>query len=137
MIRNIMRLNWRSHLVVLLGLVSAIALALTSCNPANLKTEAAPVTQVVTSVLSDPKTFNYALNQESPSIFGLTYEGLTTENGYGEVEPALAESWTISEDSKRIIFTLRPGLKWSDGKPLTADDVIFSYKDIYLNEAIP
>jgi peptide/nickel transport system substrate-binding protein len=35
------------------------------------------------------------------------------------------------------VFTLRPGLKWSDGEPLTADDVVFSFQDIYLNEQIP
>ncbi len=32
---------------------------------------------------------------------------------------------------------MRPGLKWSDGKPLTAEDVVFTYNDIYFNEAIP
>lgn len=36
-----------------------------------------------------------------------------------------------------IVFTLRKNLKWSDGEPLTADDVIFSFNQLYLNEAIP
>ena len=44
--------------------------------------------------------------------------------------------WDISEDKLTIVFTLREGLKWSDGEPLTADDVIFSYNDLYLNEKI-
>lgn len=124
----------RSCLVLIAG---SAAVALSGCNPAKLKTNAAQVPQLAIAVLSDPKTFNYPLNQESPNIFGYTYEGLITENGRGEIEPALAESWEISEDKKRIIFTLREGLKWSDGKPLTADDVVFTYNDIYLNEAIP
>ncbi len=94
--------------------------------------------QAVFSVLSDPKTFNAVLSQESPNIFGLTYEGLITENPLtGQKEPALAESWKISEDNKTITFRLRPGLKWSDGEPLTAKDVIFSYQDLYLNPKIP
>ncbi len=94
--------------------------------------------QVVLSILSDPKTFNAVLSQESPNIFGLTYEGLITENPLtAEKEPALAESWDISDDKLTIVFTLREGLKWSDGKPLTADDVVFSYNDLYLNEKIP
>jgi peptide/nickel transport system substrate-binding protein len=126
----------RRWLVWLLGVVAAIALC--GCNPTELKSSAAQVPQVVLSVLSDPKTFNPILSQESPNIFGLTFEGLITENPLtGEVEPALSQSWTISEDKQRIVFTLRDKLKWSDGQPLTVDDVIFTYNDIYLNEAIP
>lgn len=44
-----------------------------------------------------------------------------------EVGPGLAESWTISEDGKTYVFKLRAGLKFSDGSPLTAEDVAFSY----------
>lgn len=120
----------------LLAFVSAIALS--GCNPTEFKTEAAQVPQIVDSTLGDPKTFNYALSNESPNVFGFIYDGLITEDGLtGEIEPALAESWEISADKKRIIFTMRENLKWSDGKPLTADDVVFSYNDIYLNEKIP
>lgn len=126
--------NWRRWLAVILVIISAIAL--TSCS-ALLKSDAAQVPQIVTSNLSDPKTFNPPLVQESPSPTSIMFEGLINENGLtGEVEPALAESWTISEDKKKIVFTLKPDLKWSDGQPLTVDDVIFTYNDIYLNEAI-
>jgi peptide/nickel transport system substrate-binding protein len=119
-------------------LTSATALTLTSCNPANFKSADAQVPQLVSSILSDPKTFNYPLSQESPNVFPLTYEGLITQNPItAKVEPALAESWQISDDKLKIVFTLREGLKWSDGQPLTVDDVVFTYNDIYLNEAIP
>jgi len=37
----------------------------------------------------------------------------------------------------KLFFTMREGLKWSDGEPLTVDDVVFTYNDIYLNEKIP
>lgn len=94
--------------------------------------------RLVQAILSDPKTFNAVLSQESPNIFGLTYEGLVIENPItGKIEPALAESWTISEDKLSIIFTLKNDLKWSDGEPLTVDDVVFSYNQLYLNEEIP
>lgn len=126
----------RRRLSVLLVLVCAIALS--SCTGTLLATSGEPVSQMVTSTLSDPKTFNYAFNQEFPHVFLRTAEGLISENSEtAEIEPALAESWEISEDRLRITFTLREGLKWSDGEPLTIDDVVFTYNDIYLNEAIP
>lgn len=115
-----------------------MAIALTACNPTEFKTEAAQVPQLVVSVLTDPQTFNFALNQQSPSIFGLTFKGLTRVNGVtGEIQPELAESWQISDDKLRVVFTLREGLKWSDGVPLTADDVVFTYEQIVFNLEIP
>ncbi len=117
-------------------LTIVVAIAFSACNPTNFKSQAAQTSQLVISVLSDPQTFNYALNQQSPNIFGLTFKGLTSINGKGEIEPELAESWTISADKKRIVFNLRPGLKWSDGKPLTSDDVVFTYNDIVFNQEI-
>lgn len=120
-----------------LGLLM-VAIALGGCAPSQFRTEAAQVPQLVMSTLSDPKTFNYPLNQEWPNVFSFIYEGLVDANGItGEIEPALAESWEISEDKRRVVFTLRPNLRWSDGEPLTAADVLFSFRDVYLNEAIP
>jgi len=45
-------------------------------------------------------------------------------------KPALAESWKISKDKMSYTFTIRQGVKWHDGKPLTIDDIIFSFKAI-------
>ncbi|MBD6614899.1 ABC transporter substrate-binding protein [Komarekiella sp. 'clone 1'] len=121
-----------------ISLTVVTALTVTACNPANFKSAAAQVPQLVSGILSDPKTFNYPLSQEFPNVFPLIYEGLTSENyETGEVEPVLAESWQFSDDKLKIVFTLRQGLKWSDGKPLTVDDVVFTYNEIYFNEAIP
>ncbi|AFZ27172.1 ABC-type dipeptide transport system, periplasmic component [Cylindrospermum stagnale PCC 7417] len=123
---------------IIIILASLTASIIAACNPTNFKSAAAQVPQLVMSILSDPKTFNYALSSESPNIFGFTYEGLITENyETGKVEPALAESWKISDDKLKIVFTLRENLKWSDGEPLTVDDVVFTYNDIYLNTEIP
>ncbi|MBW4620648.1 MAG: ABC transporter substrate-binding protein [Cyanosarcina radialis HA8281-LM2] len=133
--------KWWQLPAVALGLT--IAIALHSCNltqpPGTSNTPGSQLSgsQIVTSILSDLKTFNSALGQESPNIDILTAAGLITENGKGEIEPELAESWKISDDKLKITFTLRPGLKWSDGQPLTVDDVVFTYNDIYLNEDIP
>ncbi|MBS9393344.1 MAG: ABC transporter substrate-binding protein [Dolichospermum sp. LBC05a] len=123
---------------LLITIIAFTAIGLTACNPVKLKTNAAQVPQLVTSILSDPKTFNAALSSESPNIFGYTYEGLLTQNPIdGKIEGVLAQSWEISPDKTKITFTMREGLKWSDGQPLTVDDVVFTYNDIYLNENIP
>jgi len=115
-----------------------VMLALNGCNPNQFKTASAQVPQLVITNGSNPKTFNYALSQEVPNIFGFTYETLAVVNGVTKkIEPALAESWEIAEDKLRYVFTLREGLKWSDGKPLTADDLVFSFNDIYMNKRIP
>jgi peptide/nickel transport system substrate-binding protein len=115
-----------------------IPLVLSGCDPHEYKTQAAQVSQLVLTSPIDPKTFNYANNQTFPSVFPFIYEGLTKENGVtGEYEPALAESWQFSPDKKRVTFTLREGLKWSDDQPLTADDVVFTYEDVVFNPLIP
>ena len=123
--------------LVLLSFICAIAFS--GCNPSQFKTQAAQVPQLVFTTPSGPATFNLTQNQSAFSVFGYIYDGLLTENFAldGKLEPALAESWEISEDKKRIVFTLRDGLKWSDGEPLTVDDVIFTYQDVYLNPKIP
>lgn len=126
---------FRGILAVILGMV--LSTVLSSCTPVALQS-ARQSNQVLVGVLSDPKTFNYALNQESPNIFTWTYEGLINTDGItSEVIPAAAESWDISDDKRTITFTLRSGLRWSDGEPLTVDDVIFTFNEIYFNEAIP
>ena len=126
----------RRNFLLIITLI--VAIALSGCNPTEMRTTAAQVPQIVARVPGDPQTFNYALNQSSPNVFGFIYEGLVSENGEtGKLEPALAESWEIAEDNLKIVFTLRPELRWSDGKPLTSDDIVFTYNNIYFNEQIP
>ncbi len=56
------------------------------------------------------------------------FEGLVAYGPEGQPGPGLAESWTVTPDGKRYTFRLRPRLTWSDGAPLTADDVVFSFR---------
>ncbi len=58
----------------------------------------------------------------------LIYNGLVRSDPAGgtDIAPALAESWDVSEDGKTYTFHLRPGVKFSNGQPLTAEDVKFS-----------
>ncbi|WP_420593502.1 ABC transporter substrate-binding protein [Deinococcus sp.] len=62
------------------------------------------------------------------------FDGLTEFNlDTYKIEPALAESWTISPDGKVYTFKLRQNVKWSDGQPFTADDVVFTYQQLVAN----
>lgn len=127
---------WMRTIAASLAIVLCLA-GLSGCSLEDYRVRAA-TPQLVTGILGPPKTFNAALSQESPNIFGYTYTGLIEANGLtGELEPALAESWEISPDKKRVRFILREGLRWSDGEPLDADDVVFTYQQVYANEAIP
>lgn len=63
-------------------------------------------------------------------------EGFTRwdfSSGKLEISPNLAKSWDISEDASEYTFYLRKGVRWSDGEPFTADDVVFWYESIALN----
>ena len=123
-----------------LVLIGLLALPLTGCNPSTLLANSEQPNQLVQAILSDPKTFNFVIATDagSSSVGGMIFDGLVTENPLtGEIEPALAESWTISEDKLKFVFTLRKNLKWSDGKPLTASDVDFTYNQLYFNPEIP
>lgn len=126
--------KWRSWLILS---ILAISIGISSCQQIIQSSSVQTNNQLVSAILSDPKTFNEPLSNESPNIFGLVGTGLIIENGKGEVQPALAESWTVSPDSKTVIFTLKPNLKWSDGAPLTVDDVAFTFNEVYFNEDIP
>ncbi|MEM6381372.1 MAG: ABC transporter substrate-binding protein [Pseudomonadota bacterium] len=50
------------------------------------------------------------------------------------VVPNVAEAWEVNEDATEFTFTLREGMKWSDGEPFTADDVMFFVEDLLNNE---
>ena len=52
----------------------------------------------------------------------------------GEVIPHIAKGWESNDDFTQWTVFLRPGMKWSDGEPFTADDIMFWYQEIVLNE---
>ncbi len=88
----------------------------------------------VVGSFGDPRTFNPIVAQETSStdVLNPIFDGLVEQNYLtGEIEPALAESWEVSKDGKSWTFTLRQGVSWSDGSPLTIDDVVFTFQAIF------
>jgi peptide/nickel transport system substrate-binding protein len=131
-------INKSKYLVILL--IAIATLFLTGCSDLIARSNTSNILQIVDAILSDPKTFNPVLSSDATSttVVSMLFDGLITQNPItGETEPALAESWTVSDDNLEIIFTLRKNLKWSDNQPLTADDVVFTFNELYLNDAIP
>lgn len=56
------------------------------------------------------------------------YESLLTKDDQGTIQPGIAERWEVSADTLQYTFRLRPGVTFSDGTPLTGDDVAFSFQ---------
>ncbi len=67
-----------------------------------------------------------AISDADRDLSTLAYAGLMGLSGNGELVPVLAESYVVSSDSKTYTFTLRKNAKFSDGTPVTADDVVFT-----------
>jgi peptide/nickel transport system substrate-binding protein len=74
----------------------------------------------------DPHSQNHATTN---AILMHAYEGLTRYGINREVEPALATKWTLISPTQ-VRFELRKGVKFQDGSPFTADDVVFSFDRI-------
>ena len=64
---------------------------------------------------------------QSGALVGQFFESLTTVDQTLTLRPALAESWRVSDDGQQIVFQLRSGLRFSDGSPLQASDVVRSW----------
>lgn len=58
------------------------------------------------------------------------------ESDMSNVRPNIAESWEVSDDVRSYTFKLREGMKWSDGAPFTADDIMFYIEDVLFNEEL-
>ncbi len=80
-------------------------------------------------LLSDP-------NPVDRELVNLIYDGLTTYDQTGQLVPALARSWSVAEDGRTIQFELRNDVRWHDGEPFTARDVVATYS-LLQDDALP
>jgi peptide/nickel transport system substrate-binding protein len=86
----------------------------------------------------EPKTLNPVLAADAPSreVIGRMMADLVHINrATQKTEPALATSWKLSKDGRSFIVKLRRGIRFSDGQPFNADDVVFTFK-AYLDDKI-
>src|SRR5215212_11649434 len=96
--------------IIALAMVPASAQTLRYANQGDLKS-------------LDPYTLNESTTH---AHLGHIYEGLIARDKDLKIIPALAESWEIPEEPTRWRFHLRKGIKFQNGDPFTADDVVFS-----------
>ena len=82
--------------------------------------------------------FAHAVANWNPDIFIGDNDNLLCAPGIGleGLKPCLLSDFKVSPDNKEFTFTLRKGLKWSDGTPVTTEDVRFTWEDIYGNEKL-
>ena len=129
--------------LVSLVLVAAMALSMVACGNKAASTESSSTGEApaVATTKEDKTTLNIWMSSEpahidpalNSSVDGgclavNSFEGLMRYNESGELEPACAESYEVSDDGLTYTFTMRDGLKWSNGDDLDATDFVYSWK---------
>jgi peptide/nickel transport system substrate-binding protein len=90
--------------------------------------------ELAATIRSEPGSLNRLLANDRAALVvsQLIHEPLVRLNHVTQsIEPALASSWTISDEGRRVRLTLRQGVRFSDGTSVTADDVVFSLGAVY------
>ena len=120
----------RLALVLALGLAgcggeadSAVDHAATSQKPAYGDTFIEALTGNISGLIP-----NIVGDGASHTVAAHMYNGLITHDRDISVVPDLAESWTLARDCRDLTFRLRNNVRWHDGRPFTADDVVFTYR---------
>ncbi|HDP78657.1 MAG TPA: ABC transporter substrate-binding protein [Mesotoga infera] len=127
----------RIFLLVLAVLFTAMLMAAPFVEDSLLTPDPNPSTggTLYLALTGSPQSFNFygTLDSNAYSVAGQMLTGLVEAHPVtSAIRPALAESWEVSEDNKEVTFHLRD-VKWSDGVPLTADNVIFTFEHFVMN----
>lgn len=113
-------------IIALLVVVMMVAVAGVACGSAN--DDESKILRI--NLASEPDRLDPALNTtvDGACLASASFGGLYTYDASGELAPNFATGYTSSEDGLTYVFTLRDGLKWSDGSDLTAADFEYSWK---------
>ena len=111
--------------VISIGLVILLMLSSISCSKGKNENGG-----IIVNLSVEPKTIDPSLNAQ---IYGVIYishvfEGLTVRDRNNKIAPGVAEDWEISPDGKTYTFYLRTNSTWSDGKPVVAEDFVYSWQ---------
>lgn len=109
----------------------AAALALTACSPSGSTASGSGEADTTLQIgeLSSPASLDFTMTGGAAipqALLYNVYEGLVKLDDEGEIQPLLAESWTMSDDGTVYDFTLQQGVTFSNGSPFTAETVKFS-----------
>lgn len=121
-------IRWQA-VIAFLGLVLLAALLAYSAYSVTTTTVPAQGGVYVEGLAGNPQYINPLLshyNSVDQDLCALIFQGLTAFDEQGNIVPALAERWDISPDGLVYTFTLRQDVRWHDGIPFTADDVLYS-----------
>ncbi len=94
---------------------------------------AVPGGTLVYGAHNPPKSLNYTINTETHTrmVFGLMFQSLlSTDSVTAEFVPGIANRWTVSDDKRTFTFHIDPLATWSDGRPITAHDVKWSFEKL-------
>lgn len=94
-----------------------------------LPEDAAPLDQQYLRLnMIEPSTLDVGISLFDAQFNAFLFEQLVVFDDNLELKPAAAASWSVGEDKKTWTFNIRPGAKWSDGRPLTAHDFEWSFR---------
>ena len=126
--------------LTILLLIAGLALTASACGGSKSSKAGGSTTVTISNEQGTTWTcgFNPFNSDVNPESVGPVYEELTFVNGLksGQATDWLAQSYAWSNQNKTLTFTIRKGVKWQDGKPLTADDVLFTFNLIKKNPGL-
>lgn len=133
----------------LAAVATASVLALTACNAGSSSTGSsgsatgssggASGQSVAIGLVLEPTSMDFTRSDGAAiaqALLGNVYEGLVKVDEKGAIQPSLATSWTVSPDRRTYTFDLVQGARFSNGAPLTADDVVFSINRVKTDWAV-
>lgn len=112
--------------IVLIGVV--LARQVVRVSTVLVPAEGGTYTEGVVGAPQWPNPVLAAFNETDEDLARLLFRGLTRVDERSHIVPDLAESWEVSGDALVYTFTLKAGLKWQDGAPITADDAVYTFQ---------
>jgi len=119
--------TWMLLLVLLIGCVVAQTRALSSQYQDLTPVPGGTYTEGVLGLFSNANPL-YAIDLVDASVSRLLFAGLLGYDEHNQLQPDLADNWSVNDAGTVYTVRLRDGLTWHDGKKLTADDVVFTFQ---------